>query len=207
MSEGNGLRLYCNLMSEIKRRDQVIRSLLQGTTTTLYPMTNIESIYLQIRKILDLIALGSIVANKKEYSKQHAKFQNHYNAKFILNNLKKINPDFYPKPVKETRSDQSGIASQWQEYDGRALSKDDFVKLYERCGSLLHSQNPYGKNKNITFYKNNIEISLQKIVGLLNSHTVQLLSGNLYLIHMKKEGHDQVRGYIFAKVAQNTNQE
>ena len=61
--------LYCDLMEEIKRRMSVIDFYLSGGGHALFEPTTIESIGLQLRKILELIAMASLVTNKKEYSK------------------------------------------------------------------------------------------------------------------------------------------
>jgi hypothetical protein len=70
------IQLYCGVMDEIKRRTASVRSFIQGESITIYRATTIESMCLQIRKILELIALGSLVANKNEFSKQNEKFKN-----------------------------------------------------------------------------------------------------------------------------------
>jgi len=197
------LNLYCSLMDEIKRRDFVIRAFLSGKSSTPYPMTNIESIYLQIRKTLELIALGSLVAHKKEYSRHNEMFIKHTDARKILRSIEKINPDFYPKPTKEVPSDTPGIINEFvdrpkEEY----LTKTEFIKLYEKCGGLMHAENPYGSKKDIKYYEENIKVWMGKIVKLLNSHRIHLLNENwFYLIHMKENGTDKVRGYVFGETS------
>jgi hypothetical protein len=81
MTELPNINLYCDVMQEIKRRTHVVWSFLKGQSTTSFKATTIESSCLQVRKILELIALGSIVANKKEYAKQNDKFEKHWNAR------------------------------------------------------------------------------------------------------------------------------
>ena len=41
-----------------------------------------------------------LVANKESYAEQNDKFVKHYHTKRILNDLERINPDFYPVPTK-----------------------------------------------------------------------------------------------------------
>ena len=198
MSGVESLRLYCRLMEEIKARQKAIR-LIVGRSVTLCTKFNIESIYLQIRKILELIALGSLVANKKKYSEIHEKFQSHYNAKLIINDIEKINPKFYPRPIAIRKSDEPGVKDNWDDLRDNYLTKINFIKLYERCGSLMHSENPYGKSKNIDYYRNNVDISLKKITTLLNKHIVYLLDSKIYLIQMGIWD-APVTGYIFEKI-------
>jgi hypothetical protein len=69
MKEGD-MDKYCNCMEEIKRRVEVVNTILQKRYTTPFQATNIELICLQIRSILELIALGSLVTDEDEYKKQ-----------------------------------------------------------------------------------------------------------------------------------------
>ena len=64
-------------MEEIKRRTAVVHALMSKETTVLYRATHIESMVLQVRMILELIALASIAANKKLFENNKAKFEKH----------------------------------------------------------------------------------------------------------------------------------
>ena len=64
---------------------------------------------LQVRKILELVALSSLVANSKLYTKTYEDFARHYNAELILRDLERINSDFYPRPVTQSKSEQPGV--------------------------------------------------------------------------------------------------
>ena len=59
---------------------------------------------MQVRKILEIVAFGSIVANEKEYLEAYNKIEKHYHAKKILRFVERINLDLYPKPVLHTKS-------------------------------------------------------------------------------------------------------
>jgi hypothetical protein len=65
----NEIDLYCNLMDEVKKRTAVVQGFLNGQINAFYPAATIESAALQLRKILELIALGSLVAHKEEYTR------------------------------------------------------------------------------------------------------------------------------------------
>ena len=58
---------YCDLMEEIKLRMNVIDFFIYGRGHALYPTPTLESGCLQLRKVLELIAFGSLVANKGAY--------------------------------------------------------------------------------------------------------------------------------------------
>ena len=65
---------YRDCMEEIKKRTEVVDGFLRGNYHALYLQTTVESICLQVRKILELIALASLVANKGVYEKSRQNF-------------------------------------------------------------------------------------------------------------------------------------
>lgn len=198
---GPNISLYCHLMEEVKRRSATVWSFISGESRTIYKATTIESMCLQIRKILELIALGSLVANKEEFARQNKKFQNLWNARLILKDIQRLNPSFYPHPIEEIPGPPLGVKSDWQEIKTGFLNKDKFVKVYEKCGKITHAENPYGSKIDLAYYEKNITVWMEEMKILLNSHTIRLINDeNLYLIHMKEDQDDQVHGYTFAPV-------
>ena len=87
---------YADCMEEIKKRTTVVNGFLIREYHAKYVQTTAESICLQIRKILELIALGSLVANRPEYQKYRKNFRRDWNAKRILETLERANPNLYP---------------------------------------------------------------------------------------------------------------
>lgn len=78
--------------------------------TTLFPITNIEFMTLQIRKIIEHIAMGNLIANKELYEEYSAKFSSNWNARYIFRDLERLNFKFYPEPVK---SDYTKEVEEW----------------------------------------------------------------------------------------------
>ena len=121
-----------------------------------------------------------------------------WNAELILKDIERINPQFYPKPRVETPSSNPGVKAHWGDREMDYLTRKDFVKLYKRCGSLMHADNPYGKQSNYPAYKAQMAMWRQKIVNLLTVHTVQLVRDrNVYLMHMQEAQDGLVHGYTF----------
>ncbi len=154
---------YLTCMEEIKIRAAAINQIITKETTTTFPATNIEFCCLQIRKILELIALSSISANKEEYVRQHANFLKHYKAKEILKCVEKVNPNFYPTPGPDHNEIQG------------YLSRQDFEKVYDACNPLLHAVNPYGLAIDYAQVEKQIPEWLTKIKTLLKRHYVHLI--------------------------------
>ena len=152
----------------------------------IYVPTTVESTCLQIRKILELIAFSSLIANKEIYSTQYKKFAEHWNARLMLKDLERVNSDFYPKPIIQTPSNTLGIQSDWSDRKDDFLTKEIFLSAYEKCGGILHADNPYGVQ---TDYENHLAQAKEwrnRIVNLLNAHTIKLVNDeNLYLFQME----------------------
>jgi hypothetical protein len=59
---------YCGLMKEVKLRMAVVDYFISGKGSALYQPPTLESACLQLRKILELVAFGSLVANADAYT-------------------------------------------------------------------------------------------------------------------------------------------
>jgi hypothetical protein len=171
---------YCSCMIEIKLRTEVITGFLLGTVSSRYLPPNVECVCLQFRKILELIALGSLIAHKEEYSTHRANFAQDWHAARILKAIEKINPAFYPVPTKQVL-DASGKVVRTENVLDSYLTRGDFIGLYETCSSLLHASNPFGKPKNYDGFWKAAPNWLAKIVTLLNHHQIQLPQDDLQL--------------------------
>ncbi|HLI30390.1 MAG TPA: hypothetical protein VKV79_04725 [Terriglobia bacterium] len=196
---------YCELMEEIKRRMNVIDFFLLGAGHALYEPTTLESASLQLRKILELIAFGSLVANQDKYAKAYASFATHWHAGRMLRDLEKINPHFYPKPVIEIPLTGPGPKTKLIERNTDYLSKNDFIEAYDKCSEIAHAANPYGSRIEYPDYKAKLPLWRTRIINLLNSHQIQLVDQTgFYLIHMKEERDERVHFYEFQPVADLT---
>ena len=159
----------------------------------LYNPTTTESICLQIRKIVELIAFSSLIANKEAYASVHQDFAKHWNAKRLLADLERVNPDFFPTPVIETRQDERTHCTPVS--DG-FLTKSDFVHVYEKCGGMLHARNPYDSRNGYHYADKSITGWMEKIVNLLKVHTIKILGQEgFWLIHMHEKANDKVYVY------------
>ncbi len=176
---------YIGLMAEVKRRTAVIDAFALGASHALYRATTIESIYLQFRKILELIALGSLVANKDAFSKAYDKFAKYWNAEYVVKDMERVNPGFYPEPIIQQTSARPGVKMAWVGRKQDFLTKDDLIKLYKKCGGIMHSGNPYGSQIDYGYYEKAIGDWRTRILNLLNAHLIRLVNDeNIYLIQM-----------------------
>ena len=185
-------------MEELKLRINVIDFFLSGKGHALYQPPTVESCCLQLRKILELIAFASLVANKDIYSAAYTTFATHWHAARLLRDLANVNPDFYPKPVVEMPSRIPGGVNDLKDRDPDYLTKHDFVTVYDECGAIMHAPNPYGTAIDYSRYQQQLPVWRAKIMNLLNSHKIHLINNpGFYLIHMKGDPDDKVHSYKF----------
>jgi hypothetical protein len=176
---------YRSLLIEIKKRTQVLDAFIFQQTHAIYLPTTVESACLQVRKILELIAFGSLVANLKHFSRQYQKFSKYWNAQLMLKDMQRVNPAFYPNPIIQRPSSKPGVNFEWEKRGDDYLTKERLVKVYEKCGSILHSENPYGSKVDYAYYQSSLPKWRSQIVNLLNAHTIQLVDDtNIYLFQM-----------------------
>ena len=92
------LTAYANVMREVKWRVAALGEFLSLQEPASAPPIGLESACLQLRQVLELIAFGSLCANKSAYSAVHADFAKHWNAELLLRDLERVNSGFYPVP-------------------------------------------------------------------------------------------------------------
>lgn len=192
---------YVACMEEIKNRLTAAWAIFGNNThTTPFRATNVEFACLQIRKILELIALASLSANKEEYSKQHENFFKHWKAKAILEAVEKINPDFYPTPLREVGDPNRNIR-ELKILEGGFLSRGDFVMVYDTCSQTLHASNPYGSTIDYGYLEKQIPAWLDKIKTLLNNHIILLVNKDESLVIRLRGAEDgKAHGTIFRRI-------
>ncbi len=193
----DSINRYCNMMEEVKLRTSVIHAFGANTTNAVYKATTIESVYLQFRKILELIAFGSLVANESVYATVYQDYAKEWRAKRLLERLEQVNPGFYPRPIDEVPSKQSRVKIDWVNVASGFLNKDEFIELYEQSSSLIHSPNPFKPPTDYSSAEKRMQEWDEKIRRLLNCHLIHLVGDpNIYLVHMK-EADGKVHHYTF----------
>ncbi len=197
----DGMARYATLMKEIKLRIDVISAFQTGRSHAVYVPTTVESTCLQIRKILELIAFGSLVANKDVYSKTYSNFAKTWKANLLLKDLSRINSNFYPRAIIEK---PHGLESEFEDRKD-ALTQEEFENVYEKCNKIMHASNPFGSKIDLGYYEAQIPDWISRIMALLNTHTIRLLDDTrFYLVHMKEERDDEIHWYEFSQAASNS---
>src|SRR5690349_16787754 len=97
--------VYANCMEKVRQRVNAVRWLVMTARALQVDHFLItEGVFVQFRKILELIAFASLSAHRELYSQAYANYHMHWRAKDMLNAVEKLNPNFYPvalmPPVK-----------------------------------------------------------------------------------------------------------
>lgn len=174
--------IYVLKMKEVSERLGVCEAFLSdyNRTKNIY---FIESAILQLRKALESISLAAIAPNKEAYEKLRieaenpADYRKDYNGRKILQLLRSINEDFYPKPLlPPTKADDRWHFERKSE---GFLTEKKFEAIYDRLGKYLHSDNPWGNNKGINNIISDIPIVLPEIKSLLELHLTVIRTPDL----------------------------
>lgn len=180
-------RVYINCMEEVRDRVNLVNSVGDGRITTGRKEFDIELVFVQLRKVLELIAFASLTANKEKYSAAHAKFATHWKAKLMLQELEKINPDFYPMPIGQPQLQPNGVKHCPAITDG-FLTKEDFAFLYDTTGDVLHVRNPFGAHDPQLNIRYSVKQWVSRIQVLLGLHIIHLVDDKKWIVQIPDNG-------------------
>ena len=90
------IKLYADLMGEVKLRISALNTMLGGTTNLPSPIIR-ETGFLQLRMLCELTALSCLVAHGDIM--RTTKIKKEWNAYRIITALAQLHPAFYPRPV------------------------------------------------------------------------------------------------------------
>lgn len=192
-------RPYVTAMEQIKRRVDVIYACIDGRLNLNGP-ARVETATLQLRMAIETVALASLVANKELFQIHSLRFEKHWKPNDIIRELERLNPRFYPTPIRASEPDGRGVRTHEPLSDG-FLTKQELVEVHGRCGDLLHARNPFRPSVNYEEFLGNVLSWTDRVVKLLNTHEIRLLGDDhFYLVHMSEQENDSVRMYTFERV-------
>jgi hypothetical protein len=178
-------KLYVKCMEETRDRLNFVKSVLAGNRISGPQIIEQELVFLQLRKILELVAFASLTANREKYAAAHSKFATHWRATQLLQYLAEINPDFYPMPVQKPQL-QDGIKHMAAVDD--FLTKDDFISLYDVASKLLHVGNPFSTKDQVTRMRYNTRQWIERIQALIALHVIRLVDGKVWVVEVPEQG-------------------
>ncbi len=172
---------YCELMQEVKSRLESIDHLLANPGIS--SRTQVESICLQLRMLLELVVFSSLVPNKDVWQKSKKELQSSQDISKKLRELKRLHSNFYPRPLDPEKRSAGGEPV--DRADG-FLSEDKLIAVYGRLGNILHAENPMGKETDYPSLIDAVPGWISEVVSLLQCHKVFLYHrpDEFYLIKM-----------------------
>jgi hypothetical protein len=182
------IQIYCDCIQRVRYHVSVSDTVFAGAIDTGHQDLNVELIFLHFRKALEEIAFASLSANREKYSQARASFATEWNARRMLGFIEKVNPNFYPVPLKppqEIARGQKHFDRVTEDY----LTKDDFVTLYDGSAEVLHCRNPYTPGDPTIDVRYKVDEWSNRIKTLLGWHFVQLVDVHgLWVIQVPNEG-------------------
>ena len=99
--------------------------------------------------LLELIVFSSLVSNKDVWQRSQKELQSSQDISRKLRELKRIHPNFYPRPVELQRSTP---CAEPEDREEGFLSEGKLIAVYGRLGNILHAENPLGKETDYRYF-------------------------------------------------------
>ena len=188
--------IYTQVMEDIRLRTNIINEIYSGRINMIHIFAKSESIALQIRMVIESIALASLAVNKSLFEQESNKFKEWWNADRIFRSIERENPDFYPKPFNNMPSNIPGVEYELIDLNEGFMTRDQIIEVYNECCNILHAKNPYNTQRDYNNFISQVHEWIKLIVNLLSSQKIKLLNDDaLYIVNMRDETDDRVRMY------------
>jgi hypothetical protein len=145
-------QLYHKQMIEVKRRLIAVDRILgakNGKPRTLTEEYDNEFMWLQLRKIVELIAFSAMVSDVDRYAalrtqqNSNGDFRRDWRAEKILNHLALIDPKFLPLPLGAMEVQHEEIKHFQGAPEAQQATLDRLVAIHQMAGQHLHAGNPF----------------------------------------------------------------
>lgn len=148
--------LYLSQMIDVKRRFRAAERIL-GAKKPLTGNIDIdnECVFLQTRRIIELITFSAIVSDERRYQQSRildaevnprdkGDYTTDWKATDILIRLSKISPYFLPRPLGDMSVQQDGT----KHFNATAakLTHDRLISIYKTASGFVHTSNPFKSN-------------------------------------------------------------
>jgi hypothetical protein len=187
----NDINTYVKQMAEVRHRLGLVQAVLAGSVRTGHQTFDAELIFIQLRKALELIAFGSLCANKQKFSQVYEKFADQWSAKRLFRDLEKVNPKFYPEPLEEPKQLPGASGPRHFHFDRPVdgfMTPNEFVQLYDSSAEVLHIRNPFKRGDPTIRIGYTVEQWIARIKRLLSWHLMHLTDGGVWVIKIPSEG-------------------
>ncbi|MGL3820550.1 hypothetical protein [Sphingopyxis sp. R3-92] len=201
MSEA--VEIYCSCMEDVKARLALLKSITGGLSPLGSDGLDGEVVCLLLRRVVEQIAFGSLVAHKETYESAHNDLNTVWSAKRLVKRLEKIHADFFPMPVKRGVSPYVGVAHHFEPLNEGFLTRDELEFLYDKTSDGIHTWNPFKEADRVLNFERSISEWVARIEALLEHHFVRFVgTKDLWLIQMDSPEDHRVHAYIAPMVVE-----
>lgn len=195
---------YRGLLVEVKYRVEAIDGILRPKEP-MHAFIAEEIGYLQLRMICELLAIGCLVMHG-DVAAAKPKLLKQYKASVIINEMAKLHPKFFPRPLENEDSPGDGRAREWIYRKSGFLTQELLCDLWHKSGEKLHR----GSLKNILKGESEpnfkeIQDWRNKIVFLLNRHTIPTPGEDKIGYFAMDNGKNEVYSVLFLHSPNCTN--
>jgi hypothetical protein len=202
------LNKYTSYMEEIKRRTNAAKRVIDlrrsGSSLTGDAESDIDFVYLQLRKITELVMFACLVARKTAGDRLNKILRKGYELAKLKKELKSLNAEYFPKPKYDKDMDDSTVRSvgNLSEIGISSASDEDLLKAYGRAGNYLHAQrdSKYGDEKTKAKILDKAVEDLNNIVNLLNHHWIKVNDDVSFAVVMHGESDGEVQVSYLEKI-------
>lgn len=167
------MQVYLEQLKEVKAR----LSFVEAYSNERKDRFVIESHALQLRKLIELIAFSLMAIHKvkyKEYREGAGKdFRNDWSARDIIISILDLNPDMFFRASEKGFSLQNDGTKQVQlKPEKECYTLKRLAKLHNRCGGILHVENPWKQSTKVDQFHNELPSIIRKLSNTIQDHVV-----------------------------------
>lgn len=190
-------KIYCSCMEDAKARLALLRDITQGHSPLGSDGLDGEVVCLLLRRVVEQIAFGSLVAHKEIYEEAHSDLMTVWSAKRLISRLEKVHADFFPMPVKRGVSQDPNVQHHFEPITEGVLTKEELEFLYDKTSDGIHTWNPFKDAERVLNFERSIDEWVSRIEALLSHHVVRFLgTDEVWLIQMDSPEDHRVHAYV-----------
>ena len=196
------IRQYCDQIEIFKTALHNVRSKWNSEPKKTQQV--IEDAGVATRKLLEKIAFATLISNKDNSGKTREEMEKWWNPRKILNEIGKVHPDCFPKPV-EIDSWKQDPKKPFRLKTKEVLNKERVIKIYKELNPLAHSTNPLADQPDYERYREMIPKWLDLIANTMEVHQVRLFhhTDHFYVVKMSGDRDGSVQCTTFTRNAED----
>ncbi|MGY6661217.1 MAG: hypothetical protein ACXIVO_02760 [Glycocaulis sp.] len=151
-----------------------------------------ESIALQLRKLIEGVFFASLIPNGEGLNLSKTKLGKLWRINEILEKIKSINPNYYPKRYKIIQCDSDDTMKR-MEFIENKIDEADLLAFHGRLGVVLHEINPHRQSNDFNWVREEAKGLLQDLAEQMWNHVVTSTTGDVFIASFNEFSSDDVR--------------